>query len=420
VGRHTPWGRTIAQFAIDEGFGQGNATVIGYPKLTVPGKAALANGTFAYSYEYNDSIQIAPSHVYPIVVPAALAIAERQGSTGADLLTAVVAGVEVHARVGMGVAPHARVTSTVGRGLCSSQVYGAFGGAATAARLLHLDAEKTAMAMGIAADYAGGNFQGMAEGAWTRQWHSGVAAEGGITAALLAQRGFIGPLKVLEGEQSIYKSLVLEHDTSLITQGLGKSYQINDIWIKRFPVNMGWMGGIEAVLDLRKEHNINPDQVEKLYCDHFLITPLHAGRDFHNIALAQFNPAFCLAVAMVKGRCTIDDFTDEGLKDPKVGAFATDRVEARFDEEMTRLGYEKATRPVRIRVKMKDGKEYSKEVIFTRGHPRNPMNAAELKEKFDTLATRTISKEKAKELYETIRGLDKARDIKRLSQLLRG
>ncbi|MDP2953402.1 MAG: MmgE/PrpD family protein, partial [Chloroflexota bacterium] len=199
VGRHTPWGRTIAQFAIDEGFGQGNATVIGYPKPTVPGKAALANGTFAYSYEYNDGIQIAPSHVYPIVVPAALAMAERQGSSGADLLTSVVAGVEVHARVGMGVAPHARVTSTVGRGLVSSQVYGAFGGAATAASLLHLDAEKTAMAMGIAADYAGGNFQGMAEGAWTRQWHSGVAAEGGITAALLAQRGFIGPLKVLEG-----------------------------------------------------------------------------------------------------------------------------------------------------------------------------------------------------------------------------
>ncbi|MDP2953142.1 MAG: hypothetical protein Q8O76_07495, partial [Chloroflexota bacterium] len=157
-----------------------------------------------------------------------------------------------------------------------------------------------------------------------------------------------------------------------------------------------------------------------LYADHFLITPLHAGRDFHNIALAQFNPAFCLAVAMVKGRCTVDDFTDEGLKDPKVGAFANSKVEARFDEALTRLGNEKLTLPIRIRIKMKDGKEYSKEVIYAKGHPRNPMSAAEMKEKFDNLATRVISKEKAKELYETVRGLDKARDIARLSQLLRG
>ncbi|MDP2954401.1 MAG: hypothetical protein Q8O76_13940, partial [Chloroflexota bacterium] len=114
------------------------------------------------------------------------------------------------------------------------------------------------------------------------------------------------------------------------------------------------------------------------------------------------------------------DFTDEGLKDPKVGAFAMEKVDARFDEGLTAFGNKEATFPIRVRIKMKDGKEYSKEVPFAKGHPRNPMSAAELKEKFDNLATRVISKEKAKELYETIRGLDKARDIKRLSQLLRG
>ncbi|MDP2951844.1 MAG: MmgE/PrpD family protein [Chloroflexota bacterium] len=417
VGRNTPSGRVISEFAIDQGGGQAEATVIGYPKKTVATRAALANGTTAYAYEYNDIYVPAPCHIYPIIVPAALAVAELLGSSGRDLLTAIVAGVEVHGKVGR-ASGKSRGRGTLGRGLVSSRVYGVFGAAAAASKLLGLDAEWTARAMGMSADYAGGCFQGMAEGAWTRNWHGGLGAEAGVISALLAKRGFVGPLRALEGEQNIYRTLALDFDPPKLTEGLGKGFEISNIWFKRYPVNGAWQGGVEAVLDLIKENHIDHKQVAQVRGHIFELTRLHEKKEAPNIVVAQFSLSYCLAVALVKGKVTVDEFTDEALKDPTTLAFSQDKVEAVFDEDLQAIGMEQETMPTRVVIKMKDGREYSKEVLFPRGHRRNPMSPEELKAKFDGLATRALPADKVSQLYQALRGLDKAKSVSHLNKLM--
>ena len=174
----------------------GCATVIGTRMRTIPGLAAMANGAAAHGIEQDDTHSGGSIHLGATMYSAAFALAETMPDTPMDaFLAAVVAGYEAAARIAMAVQPKEHYAL----GFHMTPTCGVFGAAITSAKLLGLTTEQTLAAVGIAGSMAAGSMEFLAEGAWTKRIHPGLAAHNGIHAALLAAEGFSGPLHILEG-----------------------------------------------------------------------------------------------------------------------------------------------------------------------------------------------------------------------------
>ena len=229
VGGTKPWGKSIAEFCAEDGGGQPEATIIATGRRTLAARAALANGTMALGFEFADFG--AGSRPYPFAVTAPLAIAESRRRSGRDLALAIVIGYEVMGRV-------FRATFQESIPFYVPSVYGTFAGTAGCARLLGLSPEHTNFALGLAAAFTGGTFQGHEEGAWQRSLNGGMSGERAVTAALLAQTGFRATELGLEGVQGFAKMYTDGHlDPAALFDGLGESWIITDRWVKRYPMN---------------------------------------------------------------------------------------------------------------------------------------------------------------------------------------
>jgi 2-methylcitrate dehydratase PrpD len=161
-----------------------------------------------------------------------LALAEQKEISGQKTLTAIVAGYEVGARVGI-----AALGKLLARGWHPTGVFGAFTSAAVASKMLDSDARQTAVAMGIAGSQASGLAQWLEEGSWTKRMHPGWAAHSGIFASLLALNGYDGPLKIFEGAQGLYRSFLRDgnFDLGRLTEELGKRWETRQICLKMYP-----------------------------------------------------------------------------------------------------------------------------------------------------------------------------------------
>ena len=175
------------------------ASIVGYRRLLPAPAVALANGVLSHALDFDDTHTASISHVTAVVAPAGLAVAEALGASGADLVTALVAGSEIVARIGADAAPAYMQT-----GFHPTSVCGVFGAAAAASRLLGLDRDKTTAALGIAGSLASGIFEYLADGSTTKPLHAGWAAQGGVMAALFAESGGSGPPTVLEGRFGVF------------------------------------------------------------------------------------------------------------------------------------------------------------------------------------------------------------------------
>lgn len=415
--RHTPWGVTIAEFVANESNGRGPSTVIGWGTKATASRAALANGTMALGFEYDDIHMGSATHPHSAVVSAALAIGEEKRISGRDLVAAIVAGYEVMGRVGLASGKSVGL-GTMGRGLYPTQIYGVFGAAAAAGRILGLDADRMCMALGLAGEQAGGTTQSHAEGAWSRRWHGGKAAENGITAAGLAHAGFVGPKQILEGQFGLYRAFALDFDAARLTEGLGRSWEIMDVWLKAHACCGGWHSAIDSLLEMRATHAIAPDDVLQIHVRLREISPLQARKDFSTIVQAQFSAPFCLAVAMLNGRAGPGEFTPATIVDPIITRYAIDRVEATFDDELEKRGQALRTMPSRVTIRLNDGREFENEAIFPKGHPQNPRTLQETRAKFDELAGAVLTGAQADQLNAAIRNVEKIEDVSALASLL--
>ena len=198
--------------------------------------AALANGTLAHAFE-SDNLTKPGAGVHPgaTLLPPGLAVAQERGSSGRELITAVVAGFEVMYRIG-----YATKHSNERRGFHAPGTTGPFGAAVAAGVLLGLDAPQMTNALGIAGSLAGGlmEFARSGTGAMVKRLHLGRAAESGVMAASLAADGFTGPRSVIEGEAGFLKVFCTEWDMADLTRGLGSEYATLNLCLKRFPVHM--------------------------------------------------------------------------------------------------------------------------------------------------------------------------------------
>lgn len=408
VGATQPWGQSIADFCAREGGGQPEATIIATGAKTLTPRAAFANGTMALGFEFADFG--AGSRPYPFAVTGPLAIAESRHRSGKDFLLAIVIGYEVMARV-------TRATLPPGGGIpfYVPSLYGTLGSAAGCARLLGLTPQYTNYALGLAAAFTGGTFQGHEEGAWQRALNGGMAGERGVTAALLAQTGFRATELGLEGVQGfavMYCGGRLE--VPALLDDLGGSFVITDRWVKRYPMNTTLHAPVEALLKIMREHDLQYTDIEQIDAAWQRVEPFLAKHKVSTVVSAQASLPFVLAVAAVRGKVGVDEFTDDTVADPVIQGMIPRTVVHQDSELFSKV---RNSMPGRVTVRTKDGRELTDEVLYPKGNPSNPMTEGEFKAKFMDMAERVLGAEQGEELYRRSRDVGRLDDVADLAPL---
>ena len=282
----------------------------------------------ALGFEYAD--YGAGSRPYPFAVTGPLAVAEAGHRSGKELALAIVIGYEVMGRV---------FRATFERGRPSPfyvpSVYGTLAAAAGCARVLGLSPELTNHALGLAAAFTGGTFQGHEEGAWQRSLNGGMAGERGVTAAQLAQTGFRATELGLEGVQGFARMYTNGHlEPSLLFDGLGDSFVIMDRWVKRYPMNTTLHAPVEALLEIMRGQRSRITLTSSRSTRRGRrVEPFLAKHTVSSVVSAQASLPFALAVAAVRGKVGVDEFTDETVGDPVIQAMIS-RTVVHQDEEL--------------------------------------------------------------------------------------
>jgi 2-methylcitrate dehydratase PrpD len=408
VGGTKAWGQSIAAFCAREGGGQPEATIIATGERTLASRAALANGTMALGFEFAD--YGAGSRPYPFAVTAPLALAEFGHRSGRELAVAIVVGYEVMGRV-------FRATFERGKTIpfYVPSVYGTLAAAAGCARLLELSPQYTTYALGLAAAFTGGTFQGHEEGAWQRSLNGGMAGERGLTAAQLAATGFRATELGLEGVQGFARMYTNGHlDPEALFDGIGDSFVITDRWVKRYPMNTTLHAPVEALLKIMQDHDLRYSDIEEIDAAWQRVEPFLAKSKVSTVVSAQASLPFALAVAAVRGRVGVDEFTDETVADPVIQAMIPRTVVHQDQELFAKVSN---SMPGRVTVRTNDGCEFTEEVLYPKGNPANPLTEDEFKAKFMDMAERVLGHDRADELYQRARDLARVGDVSELAPL---
>jgi 2-methylcitrate dehydratase PrpD len=392
----------------------GEATIAGTRLRASIEDAALANGTAAHALDYDDLQSSLSGHPSVPVLPAALALAERERASGPALLTAFVVGVEVEAKLGRALNPGHYET-----GWHATSTLGVFGATAAACRLLGLPAERTAHALAIAASMASGvkaNF-----GTDVKPLHVGHAARSGLEAALLAAVGFManpGALEHADGFGSAYgKGGAPAWD--LATAGLGAPHELVDpgIGVKRYPACASTHQALDATLALADEHAIDPAAVASVECGVYYLAPHQLIHDRAETPLqGKFSMAYCVSVALLDRAVGLAQFTDERVRRADVQALMP-RVRMFVHPEQTTRDC-LPTRFSEVTITLRDGRRLVRRVSLAKGQPRHPLTDEELAAKFHDCAARVLPANQAAAVLSAINGLDTLEDTSALTGLL--
>jgi 2-methylcitrate dehydratase PrpD len=299
---------------------EGRATAIGHERMLSPYDAALVNGAATHGEDFDDTFEGGPVHAGGSVVPAALALAELRGLSGDAVMKGIAVGVEFVCRGSM-VSPQAIHRQC----FHPSGVLGALGSAAATATMVGLDAQGVARAMGIAGSFASGIIEYLADGSWTKRFHTGWAAQAGIRAGLLAEAGYTGPLSVLEGQHGFYRAFATskEPDFNVLLDDLGSRWVTEDVAFKPYACGTMTHPYIDCMIELRDLGVAAADIVE-VTCEvgegtvHRLWEPLAAKQRPPNGYAAKFSTPYCMAVGFLDGRVGFEQFTEERVADPEL------------------------------------------------------------------------------------------------------
>lgn len=400
--------------------GAGEAAVIGLPVRLPPRDAALINGILIHGLDFDDTHSGGVVHATSSVLPTVLAVAGRQRSSGREMLAAYVLGVEAAARLG-----------AVARGAFHqvgfhpTGLIGAFACALAAGRLMGLGERELVMAQGIALSAAAGSLEFLEDGAWNKRFHPGWAATAGITAAALAQQGFVGAKRAYEGRFGLYASHLQAHfdpaNLALATAALGENWEVLQVAVKPYPACHFVHAAIDAAVALVREGSLDPGDVErvralvpaevvKTVCE-----PVANKRRPANSYDAQFSIPYAVAAALRRGRFTLDEIEDAALRDPAVLALA-DRVDYEADPASTFPRHYSGE----LIVTTRDGRELRHREAINRGNGDRPLGESEIIEKFRANAARAVSRERAERIAALVLALDEAADASTIADALGG
>ena len=400
--------------------GVGEAHVLGSHERLPAEAAALANGLAMHAMDYDDT-QLAtdPDSVYGLlthpttpVLAAASATAELAGASGRQLVTAYIAGVEVACRIADAIAPRHYQD-----GFHSTGTIGVFGAVAAAGRLLGLDREQMTTAFGIAAPLGGGYRENF--GTMSKPLHAGHAAAGGVRAARLAARGFTAARNILEARRGFYRAAAGGYAAERVFERLGDPFfEVPGISIKPYPSGSLSHPGQDAAIDLVVEHDVQPEEVERATAFTNSAMPNALIYALPQTALeAKFSFPFVLAIAILRRRAGIAEFTDDVVRSSEVQAMLR-RCRHVADPDIDARGFHRLE--TRIEIVLRDGTVLEKTYSTATGHPEKPMSDAQLEEKFIECAAIALDQDRARALARRAWDVDAAAEVGELHRALAG
>jgi 2-methylcitrate dehydratase PrpD len=392
------------------------ATIVGTALRGCVEDAAFANGTASHALDYDDVQASLSGHPSAPILSPTLAVAERAGASGADLITAFVVGVEIESKVGRAINPaHYEI------GWHATATCGVFGAAAATSKLLGLSYEQTVHAMAIAASMASGikaNF-----GTDGKPLHVGHASRCGVEAALLAQAGFTGNPAALEhvdgfGSTHGGGAKPMWDET---TMGLGAPHEIVSpgIGVKRFPACASTHQSLDATLAMIDEHAIDPASVEAVECGVFYLAPHQLIHDRAQTGLqGKFSMAYCVSVALLDRTVGLAQFADERVRRDDVQSFMPKVRMFVHPEQTTRECL--PTRFSEVTITLRGGKTLVKRVSLAKGQPKNPLTVGDLEVKFRDCANRVLPADRVESVLASVRTLETVPDVSVLARMLAG
>lgn len=385
--------------------GPGEGTVIGRPERLPPRDAALANGLLMHGLDFDDTHLASIVHGTVATLPAALALGEAHDADGRTLMAAYVAGMEVAIRIGLAARGFFHHAGFHGTGVISH-----FGATVVAARMLGLTAAQLVSAQGIAASTASGVQVFLEEGAWTKRFHPGWGAVAGITAATLAQHGFVGPSRPYEGKFGLFESHLQAHaaeaDMAALAAGLGTDWKLAETAIKPYPVCHFAHGAADAAIALRAEV---PD-VDAIRRIRILLPaptlPIVAepaadkARPRTEYA-AKFSAPFIVATCLRLGHFGLAELRPEAMADERTLALCA-RSECVADPDSAFPEYFSGG----VELELADGRRLREHVRVNSGAGERRLDRAGALAKFRLAAEMHLSPDRAARAAETVLAID--------------
>ena len=398
----------VIDFALAQG-SVGRATMIGSGRWAAVPEAAFVNGVLAHSLDYDDTHLPSILHPSASVVPAALAVAETEPSSGADLLNAIALGLEITVRLGMGgYDSNARQSVYFERGQHATSICGTVGSAAAAARLLGLNESGICHAMGIAASMSSGIIEANRAGGTVKRLHCGWAARGGVTAAQLAARGITGPPTAIEGRFGLFQAFLGDQaDSSAVTESLGESWLCDDIFFKPYPANHFTHAAIDAAMALRRRGVTGENLVSATLAVppptvRTIGEPIEAKRSPQSGYFAQFSGPYAVVVGLLADEDTgvgLADFSDALANDPQRRQLMS-RVDVVSDPKMMEIYPFQF--PARLSVATDTGETLVEEVFTNLGSPQRPLSKAQLYAKYCDNTSGSLTAQTIERTYRTL------------------
>ena len=355
------------------------ATVVNLGRKASLQNAALCNALSLHAFDMDDGHRFSTVHLAATVIPAVLAVTEFYGLSMDDLLRGILIGYETGIRMGHCIQPAHRA-----RGFHSTGTVGALDAAMGVAAALRFSREEFKAALSAAATSAAGLNEMMENISTLKPFNPGRACQDGITAALIAKAGFIGPYDALSGTFSFFRAMCETCDPTVLDLNVDPNFNILGCYHKPYAACRHTHAAIDGALGVLKTYHPDPEEVEKIEVR--MYGQGVKGHDYTDIPApnaGKMSTPFCVGLALQYGSAGITAFTEENVQNETIMRLCrATTVEA--DPEMTAMVPKK--RPAHVSVIMKDGTVYEKQVDYALGEPENPMSMEAFMEKFMDLS----------------------------------
>ena len=398
--------KVVAQFGDSQ-----QSTVFAAGRSSALG-AALANGVASHILELDDVHKGSTLHAAAPIIPAALAIAEREHASGRTLILSIALGYDAALRIGEAVNPsHYRFWHPTGTA-------GTFGAAVAAGAIMQFSAQQMLDALGTAGTQAAGLWEFNSDGAMSKHLHPGKAAFNGVLSADLARAGFTGATRILEGERGFLRAMSTSFDATRITEGLGKAWKITENCYKLHSCCGHTHSAIDIALDVRSRRKWSAEEALENVRDIHIETygpgfEIVKERNPRSATQAKFSIAYCVAVALLEGRVGLEQFSPQrfgpdGGCDDRIAAMLG-RMRVTVAEELTKR-YPSAW-PARITVTLGDGSRLSGCSDYPRGNPEHPLTTGQLEDKFVALVAPRFGNDAATSALRTVQAVEDCPDV---------
>jgi 2-methylcitrate dehydratase PrpD len=412
LGTTMPWSIQVRDVEIAQG-ARPQSTIYASRRTSARG-AALVNGAAAHAIEFDDTHDESLQHPGCVAIPAALALSEAADRDGSIFLAAMIAGYEAQCRVGLALG-----AQLMQRGFHATATCGVFGAAAAAGRVLGSSAETVASAFGLAASMSGGllQFSQDPKGSTIKRLYSGLPSERGLFAAQLAEEGFAGPSRALEGKFGFADVLTGGGSLEAVTHRLGEQLQVERITVKLYPCCKQFHSLIEAIEDCRSRRPFTANDVAD-------IEPLgtRAMIDTHmeyrpqSVMAAQYSLPYTAAVAIAADAGDSASFDAPAIYRRDILELA-DRVKPQWNEDLEKHFPSKY--PGGVRITLRDGTVLSSTVLDAKSSPERPIGRADVERKFATVTGSLLSPRRRQEIIDAVFALDRCKSMRAFARLLR-